>query len=371
MPHPYSHATGNSGAGGIFTPQADGGVALSGTPTAYTYMYLYDGKPLDKNDLVTFSLQGEFTNAVMDVAGFNDANTVTFSSSTTSITGNKITINVRNYPTTVKWSVAIKREKDGIEMTGVAYPKIELGNTATEYTPYVDPTTVTVTRFGKNILPYPYSQTTKEINGVKFTDNGDGSITVNGTPTQNSSITLLGVNHKRMFIPAGKTYYFHGGASAATADEFYAFLAYDDGTADTAGEISYVYDYGRSNGKAFTPAKDSYLYSSGIVVKAGYTFNNLVFKPQFEVGDKPTEFVTFIGETAYTPASADGTVEIDSIAPTMTVFTDKSGVNIDLEYQQDCNKAMNAMRDDIATLDDDLADIKLTLGDLETLLGGI
>lgn len=31
----------------------------------------------------------------------------------------------------------------------------------------------------KNLLPYPYKHTTKTLNGVTFTDNGDGSITVN------------------------------------------------------------------------------------------------------------------------------------------------------------------------------------------------
>ena len=31
---------------------------------------------------------------------------------------------------------------------------------------------------GKNLIPYPYVETTKTVNGVTFTDNGDGSITV-------------------------------------------------------------------------------------------------------------------------------------------------------------------------------------------------
>ena len=36
----------------------------------------------------------------------------------------------------------------------------------------------------KNLIPYPYVDTTKTVNGVTFTDNGDGSITVNGTATE-------------------------------------------------------------------------------------------------------------------------------------------------------------------------------------------
>ena len=36
---------------------------------------------------------------------------------------------------------------------------------------------------GKNLLPYPYDSTTITKNGVTFTDNGDGTVTVNGTAT--------------------------------------------------------------------------------------------------------------------------------------------------------------------------------------------
>lgn len=41
-----------------------------------------------------------------------------------------------------------------------------------------------------NLIPYPYAETTKTVNGVTFTDNGDGTITVNGTPTNIASFIL-------------------------------------------------------------------------------------------------------------------------------------------------------------------------------------
>lgn len=40
----------------------------------------------------------------------------------------------------------------------------------------------------KNLLPYPYYYTTITTNGITFTDNGDGSVTVNGTNTSSSAI---------------------------------------------------------------------------------------------------------------------------------------------------------------------------------------
>lgn len=36
----------------------------------------------------------------------------------------------------------------------------------------------------KNLIPYPYHESTKTVNGITFTDNGDGSVTVSGTATE-------------------------------------------------------------------------------------------------------------------------------------------------------------------------------------------
>jgi len=41
-----------------------------------------------------------------------------------------------------------------------------------------------------NVLPYPYVDTTKTVNGITFTDNGDGSITIVGTATANANFIL-------------------------------------------------------------------------------------------------------------------------------------------------------------------------------------
>jgi len=47
------------------------------------------------------------------------------------------------------------------------------------------------TTTGINVLKYPYGNTTKTINGITFTDNGDGSITISGTATGNASFYLI------------------------------------------------------------------------------------------------------------------------------------------------------------------------------------
>lgn len=47
------------------------------------------------------------------------------------------------------------------------------------------------TTTGKNLLPYPYINDTKTENGITFTDNGDGTITVNGEASTNTYFNLI------------------------------------------------------------------------------------------------------------------------------------------------------------------------------------
>lgn len=60
--------------------------------------------------------------------------------------------------------------------------QIEEGTTATEYEPYGYK--IPIVNSSKNLLPYPYNESTKTVNGITFTDNGDGSVTVSGTATE-------------------------------------------------------------------------------------------------------------------------------------------------------------------------------------------
>ncbi len=56
----------------------------------------------------------------------------------------------------------------------------------------------------KNILKYPYTESTKNSLGVTFTDNGDGSVTVEGTST---SFSTLYLSNNEIKLEAGKKYY--------------------------------------------------------------------------------------------------------------------------------------------------------------------
>jgi hypothetical protein len=59
---------------------------------------------------------------------------------------------------------------------------------------------------GKNLLPYPYSETTKTMSGITFTDNGDGSITINGTAAEGTYPSFI-FCRKNIRLVDGETYY--------------------------------------------------------------------------------------------------------------------------------------------------------------------
>lgn len=59
----------------------------------------------------------------------------------------------------------------------------------------------------KNLIPYPYYETTKEINDVVVTDNGDGTLTFNGTASANTTVFKYLNNDAAIKIPLERRKY--------------------------------------------------------------------------------------------------------------------------------------------------------------------
>lgn len=60
---------------------------------------------------------------------------------------------------------------------------------------------------GKNLIPYPYFHTSQTINHVEVVDNGDGSITINGTATASGVVFRYLNNDATIEIPLGRAKY--------------------------------------------------------------------------------------------------------------------------------------------------------------------
>lgn len=122
------------------------------------------------------------------------------------------------------------------------------------------------TTTGKNLLPYPYVDTTKTINGITFTDNGDGTITVNGTSTENAYFSLYGSTTNQQPIIGN---YVSGGSTNVNVSVYnfdqeqdkYTILAISNGS------------FTEINKQNLT---ECYLH---IAIPAGRTISNEIIKP--------------------------------------------------------------------------------------------
>ena len=189
--------------------------------------------------------------------------------------------------------------------------QVEIGNTATEYTPYVDPTTVTLTRGGKNLF------------------NG-GDITVTDIYTR---VTLDCV------LRAGITYTLKADVVSTDTDDSRCQIY------DPVNSIRFGY-IGRGKGQTltFTPTNDTNMmqFYTGAIYQESEGDTATFSRIQLEIGDTATEYESFKIIDTYTP-NADGVVSgVTSLYPTTTLLTDNENVIIECEYNKDTNKALES-----------------------------
>lgn len=199
----------------------------------------------------------------------------------------------------------------------------------------IDLTTISVSRYGKNLVPYPYSDTTKTINGITFTDNGDGTITVNGTATSLVDFVLCDnfLVKKGMHISG-----------------FPEIVDSNSTTGEVQVYLSSQYYLTTSKNYTKTIAVEDFPSAAAIKlrIRSGYTADNLTIKPQIEFGTIATEYEPYV-EPQIVKANADGTVTgLTSIHPNMTLISDTKNVNIECNYYKDIDTYIDNLMTDIA-----------------------
>lgn len=165
---------------------------------------------------------------------------------------------------------------DRINVANFQYAEVDFINQNDIPYPY-EKGTILETINGENIIwnqlldksKYPATTTT---NGVTFTNNGDGSITVNGTATDDSGFLLFSP-YADSLIP-GHKYLLFGSPNNASIKAY--IQCYDNinrqWLKDAGGGSIAIFP------KVIGPKTDSFIR---IRIAGGYTANNLVFKPQF------------------------------------------------------------------------------------------
>ena len=200
----------------------------------------------------------------------------------------------------------------GLTEASVTYHNIMLSEDENaEYVPEIIGQEITLTASGKNLLKYPYVKTTSTINGITFTDNGDGSITMNGT----AAATTWCSNVQQLRLQKGKQYCFSTGTPATTGASptdnggYTMYLSFTENAGDSVAK-RYEFPNVGSENIVFTA---NYNYANlSIRVENGAQLNNVTFKPQLEIGGAATEYEPYSGSTVtITPDSNPYTVPND------------------------------------------------------------
>lgn len=289
IPYPYTETTKTANGVTFTVNELDGSIVLSGVSTsaasfgltsptfhlpAGTYFFsLNSNKAL--SDSTIFGIANKFQNGsfVGEVAtdyGIGDSFSVS-ASDVSSNSGYRLEIFVR---------------QSGVNCDGyIFYPMLNEGSSALPYKPYFkglkNASFEKIVSTGRNLIPYPYEESTKTENGITFTVNSDGSITANGTTTVNPSI----FNVAKISLNAG-TYALRSFVNVANAGICQFYIDIPSEPNDRTG-----------NGVTFTLQDDIVNKNVNIIVDPSQTVNNLIFKPMLQFGTTATAYEPYTSDT--------------------------------------------------------------------------
>ena len=167
----------------------------------------------------------------------------------------------------------------------------------------------------KNLIPFPYKDTSRTYYGIEFTVNNDGTVMCNGTATSASSFNFVASTNPIKF-PKG-TYYWSCLTQTQTGVSAWA----------RCGTTTYR-DTG--NGIAITLAEDTELYFY-VSISSGTTVDNLVLKPQIEKGTVATSYTPYIEDIS--------TVKLDALGKNIydpeVRITPKTEKGLTIQYLED------------------------------------
>lgn len=318
--------------------EADNGLVVNGTATQNTSfnisMQAQKNIPLKKGKKYTFSCTSDLTGTTGYVYLQNVSNGVVSNS-----------ISVKNESATFTATADGFAVIGAVVLNGKTFVneklliQLEEGSVATGYEPYIDPSTITVFRHGKNLA---YGGSTQEITQDGITvkrTKGSSVFTINGTTEKSFSLVVT----SSVLLSAG-TY---------TASVY--------GLNNIGNSLDRCYVFDQENGKVLVNTimtgkprtftlTEPHKARIEIVFGAGSAYSNKKVRLQMEYGGVATDYVECEEATTHIPA-ADGTVSgITSLSPNMTILTDTVGATVDCEYNRDTNKVIDKLINAITAL---------------------
>ena len=143
----------------------------------------------------------------------------------------------------------------------------------------------------KNLNPYPYKDTTKTKNGITFTDNGDGTINVNGTASSTTYFDMTSNGSTKGIKLKAGTYNVSIGASSNVR----ATIAKYSNISEVVAFIPI-----NTSSTTFTIEEDTEI-TFVLAINNGLSANNILIKPQLEKNSTPTSYVAHEEQTYTVP----------------------------------------------------------------------
>lgn len=287
IPYPYTHTT-TTIKGITFTDNGDGSITIDGTATDNAVFYLVDRESNYTLDKCGLNIGDSYTISKTLISGDSMGNiyfTANYYNTSNSMKAGASISNINTATETiqsdfVKWGIYLLVLKDKTVNNTTIKLQLEKGSTATEYEPY-HKYDIPITVAGKNLIPYPYMYTTKTENGVTWTDNGDGSVTVSGTATGYSDFIF-----KIMSIAPNKTFTFSKNQSDDAANIAFILKQLDENRVTVGTEINLIPTVMTHTFNTVENAR----YIQIACKRYGNFECKGTYKPMLEIGDTATEY---------------------------------------------------------------------------------
>lgn len=290
-----------------FTQQDDGGIHVFGTANGNTF-----GMGLDDTSAVylkpgTYTLSSNAFDTIECQIYINGKYTTSFS------TGRGFEFHYYfDSPTKLQFRPRVSNNiPSGTVIDAVIYIQVESGDTATAYEPPITGRELTVGASGKNLIKYPYVETSKTQNGITFTLQSDGGIAITGQLDSGKSSAFKLIQNIRI----NETVCMSGGSKNIRLQ------------LNTVDNCSF-WDIG--NGVSISDEDINYIRI--FVTEETEPIDTVVY-PQLELGDTATAYEPYHGtEYTITPDSNPYTVPVD--------ITQYDGINV-LSIADDSNPTIS------------------------------